>query len=273
MSPLPRWLYPNILIKDTWVETCWTPTDWPISPSWVKVFISGYGQWMFPKVWQKLIGFDSTTPIYLVGNALDPHGPHVCNGVFWPSCSLDLFFGSQQQLSFKPSSQCPGRCFQGPEKKSAQPKDQWRVVFRKEKMKHEDRGWKKRNESRKVLKNDEVSIFNLVFLEWCMSFLPHAASCKHVRIPNCNRNYLRQFRSWKIVLDGSNQGSLHQTTQFHGWLFDFTCTKKKCVALGIPTPSVLGSGKPTDSPTWNTAIWELPQSNFHHSSDLAVRSF
>ena len=188
----PAGWYPNILIKDTWVETCWTPTGWPISPSWVKVFISGYGQWMFPKIWQKLIGFDSTTP------------KKTWLGMLWILMALMFatvfsghpavlisFFGSQQQLSFKPSSQCPGRCFQGPEKKSAQPKDQWRVVFRKEKMKHEDRGWKKRNESRKVLKNDEVSIFNLVFLEWCMSFLPHAASCKHVRIPNCNRNYLR----------------------------------------------------------------------------------
>ena len=64
------------------------------------------------------------------------------------------------------------------ESKSAHPKDKpGDLSLGKTGMKNEDRSGKKQFKSRKVLNNDEVSIFSLVFLEWCMSFhfCPHAA--------------------------------------------------------------------------------------------------
>ena len=105
---------------------------------------------------------------------------------------------TEQQLSFKPSSQCPGKCFQEPEKVNLHiPRTNletclWEKLGWKTKIEvgktnlSPEKCWimmkwpsgKKQFKSRKVLNNDEVSIFSLVFLEWCMSFhfCPHAAS-------------------------------------------------------------------------------------------------
>ena len=120
-----------------------------------------------------------------------------------PSCSLVKSFSrlpatTEQQLSFKPSSQCPGTCFQEPEKVNLHiPRTNlesclWEKLGWKTKIEvgknnlSPEKCWimmkcpsgKKQFKSRKVLNNDEVSIFSLVFLESCMSchFCPHAAS-------------------------------------------------------------------------------------------------